>query len=297
MQAVGAAVLTAALLVCTSCSKREFRPYSPHESLLSVAAEYHLLASTDPYTQWPVEDLTGRNIARSTLSRLANYERLHPGRFSSEVDFLRACALERLRDYAGAREAFLSAGDEPELRDESIRRAEANARLLNVLEETSESGDLMATLQALATRAGAFWELASDFDDSLYASLAKAESEQAEVARAELLVSSRTVVPDGNRQALEALQTLAANHRESVRALGHALRLASLYRELAEEEIRLRPPETAGFDARQVADHLERSLDLLYRVSQADGRPERLVARHELDAVLALREMVLDRAD
>ncbi len=298
MRSCGAAVLAAALLlVAGGCSRREFRPYSPHESLLSVATEYHLLAATDPYTERPMQDITGRSVARATLSRLENYERLHPERFAREVAFLKACAFERLRSYAAAQEEFLLAAEEPELREEALRRAESNASLLAVAARAGETADLAATLRALAERSGAYWELSSSFGDPLYASLAKVESEQAEIDRAELLVSARALLPDGNRQALESLRTLAANHTTSARGLEHVLWLASLHRDLAEEEIRIRPPESAAFDAARTMEHLEECLDLLYRVSQADGRPERLVAKHELDAVLALREMVLDRAD
>jgi len=85
-------VLAALLPLCISCAGSKIEPYSPHENLLSIAAEFELLDSKDPYRDPPAKELTGQNIARVTLVRLANYEALHPDRFTPEIEFLRARA-------------------------------------------------------------------------------------------------------------------------------------------------------------------------------------------------------------
>jgi len=300
---VGARILLRALaLACCvalgACGRREFSPYSPHENLLSIAAEFQLLAASDPYRDRPREELTGQNIARATLVRLANYESLHPDRFSPEVAFLKACAFERLHDHQSAAESFRAAADaDADLRDDASRRAEANEAILRIRRPDALPGGIEETLALLDRQAVEFERLADEGDDPIYAALARCEAEQAEVGRAELLAANRMMLADGDAQALEAFESLVSKHRDSARALEHALRLASFRRRLAEEELRLNPPETLRFDRARVLAHLDACLDLLHRVSQADGRPERLVARHELDAVLALRDDVLDRSD
>lgn len=292
------AALVLALAALCACSRREFSPYSPHENILSVAAEFQLLAASDPYRDPPPEELTDQNIARATLVRLANYESLHPDRFSAEVAFLKGCAFERLHDHESARDAFrLAAAASEEVRPDAERRAAANEALLRVRTPEAMPSSLEETLSLLDRQRVAFERLAEETEDPLYAALARCEQEQAEVGRAELIAANRMMLADGERQALEAAEALVANHRESARALEHALRLASFRRRLAEEELRLNPPETLRFDRARTLAHLDACLDVLHRVSQADGRPERLVARHELDAVLALRDAVLDRAD
>ncbi|MDK2970487.1 MAG: hypothetical protein PWP23_242 [Candidatus Sumerlaeota bacterium] len=292
------AVAACVLLAACGGNKARLAAYSPHENLLSIAAEFELLDARDPYAHYPAEELTGHNIARATLVRLANYSALHPGRFAPEVLVLKARAYERLGDYEGARRAYREAAtyDSP-LKEDALRRAALDERLLAIRQLDAGSKTLEDSLRSLQRQAEAFRKLATEIEDAEYQALARVEAESAEVQRAEMLAANRWVLPDGEAQALEALRTIVANHSESRRGLEHALRLARFQRELAEEEARLNPPETLEFRADRAFALLDDSLEILYRVSQADGRPERLVAARELDAVLALKEMLRSRAD
>ena len=290
--------LVAVALLAASCARERAPVYTPHENLLSVAAEFELLSAKDPYRDPPGEILTGQDVSRATLVRLANYASLHPGRFAPETAALRARAIERLRDFQSARDAYLEAAAyETEIAEDCRARAAILEKLLAARATIEESPGLEETLLLLSDSATALRRLASEADKPLYRSLALAEAEQAEVMRAEILANNRWVLKDGEARALDALAALTRDHAESHRALSHALRLARFHRQLAEEEARVSPPGTLEFDRRYFVENVDAALDLLHRVSQADGRPERLVATYELDTVLALREMVLEQAD
>lgn len=286
-----------ALILTTAC-RAKFQPYSAHENLLSIAAEYELLDATDPYREPPAEELTGQGIARATLVRLANYESLHPERFTPEISFLKARAFERLGDYETARISFLRAAETDSLlRDEALRRADINRQFVAAGTLSPNSSSIEQVIANLQQQSDAYSALADELDDEYYQALARVAAEQTDVRRAEMIAANRWVLPDGEAQAIEALRRVVANHAQSHRALEHALRFARFYRELAEEEIRLHPPSTFDFNKERAVAFLRESLDLLHRISQADGREERLIAQRELDTVLLLYELVNNRAD
>lgn len=292
------AFLLFCLVLASSCSRnKSLPPYSPHENVLSLTAEFLLLASKDPYRTESGQDLTGQSITRSTLVRLANYEALHPDRLKPEILFLRARALEVLGDYRSAIRNYEECQVfETELRPEAERRSEMLEQIMVAAGSAVATDQLEAQISDLATRATDLRRVARTMEDSYYSSLALREAEQMDVVRAELMATHRYLLPDGERQAIEALEALVNNHRESRRALAHALRLARFHKALAEEEVRINPPEGPGFSVDRFQVHYDRSVDLLYRISQADGRPEKNLARFELDAMLAFGEQIRERA-
>lgn len=295
----GAWCLAAAVLLVLAggCSRTSATRYSPQADLLSVAAEFELLAGIDPYRDGTPSDATGQNVARATLRRLANYSEQFPERFPAEVAMLRARALERLGDYDSAREQFLLAAEaDTPMRDLCLQRAGIIAQLIAIRESGDAPASPSETVRFLESRAAAYYAFADASTDPTYRSLALVEAEQAEVARAEFLAANRLSLPDGEAQAIAALRGVAEAHRNSARALEHALRLARFHRSLAEEEARIHPPGGLRFDAARFNRHVDMALEVLFRVSQADGREERLVAARELDALLAYRSMILASA-
>lgn len=288
------------------CGGPEYPPYSPPENLLSIAAEFSLLDANDPYRDRPAQTLTGQSIARATLSRLENYRELHPGRFDPEVAAFEARARERLGDFQGALDAWRevvaalatdSTTDGQRLLAEARRREAMLNQLHALVKPLGGQLSLNSMLNGLQAQTTALNNLAEQYADPYYAALARAAAERAEVARAELIVASRYSLPGGEQLALEALERLTVNHAESHRALEHSLRLAQFHRALAEEETRLHPPDQLSFDRVRFARHIGAARDLLYRITQADGQRERLIARHELDAVIVLEEITAERSN
>lgn len=295
LRAAAAALAIAALAACGG--KTKYPPYSPHENLLSIAAEFQLLSAVDPYRERLGKDLTGQSIARATLVRLANYEAMHPRRLTPEVLALKGRALELAGEYESARRNYIEAAEfDTELREDCRTRAEALAKLIVAAAPAPVTGDLGELVQFWGRQSGELRALADATKLPLYSAFARLQAEEAEVRRAELMAANRNFLVDGEAQALQAIEAVLNTNRDSARAMEHALRLAHFHRDLAEEEVRLNPPERAGFSADRFKRHYDAALDLFYRIAQADGSPERLVARHELDAWLAFGEQVAERS-
>ncbi len=280
----------------TACRTSDKLPdYSPHENLLSVVSEFLLVSPDDPYRQPVGKDLTGQSIARSTLIRLANYENLHPDRLRPEVLFCRAKALELYGDYESAVRNYTEvASYETELKNEAEANADFLDGLLLIYKRDRVSDTLESTISLLREQATDMRKLAERTEDPFQAGLAMREAENLEVRRSELIISNRQMLTDGTTVSLETLETLVKNHRDSKRALEHALRLAEFHQDLAEWEVRMFPPSGPDFSSENFKNHYDSAVDLLYRISQADGRSERIIARHRLDALLALGEQVSD---
>jgi hypothetical protein len=276
------------LLVGTGCRRTgKLGEVTPHDNIVSMVAEFKLLSAADPYGDAIGTDLTGQSIARVTLLRASNHESLYPGRFVPEILTLKGRALELLGEYQSAKRNYDEAAEyDTELREDLRRRVRLLDRFLTTQALAVERSDIAVAARQLQEQAAEFRRLAESVEEQPYRGLALREAEQAEVQRAEMLTAARVFLPDGDAEAQRALEELVANHRGSARAYSHALRLARFHRALAEEEARLRPADRPAFDKDRFKRHYDQAADLLYRVSQADGNPERLAAAHELDALL-----------
>lgn len=295
-------MLGAALLLSGCARQTRIPETTPQENLLSIATEFQLLAAFDPYRNPPGRDLTGQNIARATLVRLANYRSFNPNSYTGEIAMLEGRALELLGSYGQARERYGSvaaAADDltAPLPAEAIRRMAALDRLFATQAPAPASDSLGALEDLLLTERRALSELAETETDPFYAALALREQEQRGVALAELLAQTRALLDDGDQRAIAALEDLLDIHMESHRFEQHQLRLARFHGQLAAEEARLRPPESAQFDASRYERHFRAASDVYYELTQADGTPEKLLAEQELAALLAFGEYVARRAN
>src|SRR5207237_1748584 len=92
-----------------SCSSRTAPPdtrYVPAGHLLDIVKDFQRLAKEDAYRFAIPKDVTGISIMKATLVRLNDYERKNPGQFADIIQFNRALALERLREYDQAAVLF-----------------------------------------------------------------------------------------------------------------------------------------------------------------------------------------------
>ncbi len=297
----GRAALAALLLFASAgfcgCARTRPSPFAPYDNLLAIAADYQIARATDIYHFDFPRDLTGQNVARATLVRLANYESLNPGRFAPEIEFLKGQAYADLGDYESARAGFEQcAGFDSPLRPRAAEAAGVCAEMQALLRPSPESTDPEAFLADLERRAAELRALAERHRATRWETLARIETESLEVARAEFLDACQAFLPEGESRALRAFEALAADHAGSRRALSHALRLARFHLDRARRLERLADPERATFDRAAWMTRLEEALEILHRVSQADGRPEKIEARHLLDAALAYADRVRERA-
>jgi len=284
-------------VVLSGCAGGRGSVYSPHETLLSIVNDYQLFQGVDPYRQPFSQDLTGQNVARATLVRLANYEDLYPGRFTPEIEMIRGRALADLGDYGGAKAHFLRCADfDTPMRAAAREQAGAAADYEGIFARTVDMQNLESHLADRERQIADFQALADQYRGTRWEALARIERETLEMSRAELLDANQFAISAGANRAREAFEQLVRDHPESRRALSHALRLARFHLDQARLLERLQDPERGRFDWSSFSSHLEIALDILHRVSQADGHPEKILARHELDDALAYYDMVRARA-
>ncbi len=288
------------LILClgiSGCGAKKIDPYAPHETVLSIATEFQLLASGDPYREAPRADVSGQNIARATIVRLANYEALNPGLYQLEVEMLKARSYEWLGDYTLAEKLYdeVSQLNSPYKQD-SLSRLQFIRELQNQLPRSSEFTTVDLFLAELKRSENALLSMANQQENSLLQSFALRAAEDVAVRRSELLASNRLLLENGDELAIDSLKEMISTFNESARSMNHALRLARLYRELAEEELRLNPPSGHRFDRNLCLAYLNESLDLIYRISQADGTQEKLIAQRELDTLLLIKEFAISNS-
>ncbi|MGH7831630.1 MAG: hypothetical protein ACREP8_15805, partial [Candidatus Binatia bacterium] len=88
-------------LIFSGCSTKTVPDpqYVPARDLLDVVKDFQRFAREDLY-RFPIpKDVTGMNIMKATLIRLEDYEKKNPGQWTDIVQFSKATAYERLRDY------------------------------------------------------------------------------------------------------------------------------------------------------------------------------------------------------
>lgn len=306
MRLLGASALLAAALVgCASPPEVDPR-YRPAESVLEVLAVLQRHVPDDTYRFPAARDFTGRNVYRSSLLRLENLERLHAdalraGHMDGVIAFAKGRALERLRAFDLAAEAYhLAAEREDELREEALRSADvcseihaANGITVDVGEVDALDADRLGlpepeqVIARFEERAARLSLLEEEVAGTHHAYVVREEIEQADVERARYFLRARTLIPDGDLRAVSELERVAAEHADSARAERHLLTLANLYADLSTEYIERHPPQGLDFDPAAFRDLVDSGARVYELVAARDGTPEKVEATRKLEAFLA----------
>src|SRR5262245_49511810 len=150
-----AALCAALALACAGTPEVDAR-HQPASSVLEVIAVLQQHVPDDTYRFPPARDFTGRNVYRSSLLRLENLESLHQdglraGHMDGAIAFAKARALERLRAYDVAADAYhVAAEREADLRAEALRSAD----LLDALHDVVTAPSPLATAKPDGERIG-----------------------------------------------------------------------------------------------------------------------------------------------
>jgi tetratricopeptide (TPR) repeat protein len=302
----------AALVLCSTwlacASTPEANPvYAPTENVLEVVAVLRRHVPDDTYRFEAARDFTGRNVFRSSLLRLENLESrqqdaLRAGHLDGVIAFAKGRALERLRAYSLASEAYAIAAErDPELHVEALRSAD----VCDALQAATGSGpetaefaadavaqgrlptEIAAAVRRFDERIGALETLGASEADSQYAFIVKEEIERTDVARAEYFAALRQLLPDGDVRAAAERQRVVMRHPDSKNSSRHLLALAELYSVLAEEYVDANPPETLRFDPARFQELIDTAARVYEMVAARDGTPEKLEASRKLEAFLA----------
>jgi len=299
-------VLCSAWLACASTP--EVDPvYAPTENVLEVVAVLRRHVPDDTYRFEPARDFTGRNVYRSSLLRLENLESrqqdaLRAGHLDGVIAFAKGRALERLRAFRLAAEAYRIAADrDPELRAEALHSADVCDALEAATAGGPDPGELAASTAAQASleseiaaavrrfdeRVGALETIGATEAKTQYAFVAREEIERSDVARADFFAALRRLLPDGDVRAAAERQRVVMRHADSKNSSRHLLALAELYSDLAAEYVDANPPESLRFDPARFQELIDTAARVYEMVAARDGTPEKLEASRKLEAFLA----------
>jgi hypothetical protein len=198
---------------CSRTVNPEIR-YVPAGDLLDIVKEFQRQAREDTY-RFPIpKDVTGANIMKATLVRLDDYEKKNPGKFTDIIQFNKALALERLREYQQAAALYRKVAEtEGRLGKEASKNAEILDTFLLILDRPLASDDPFEYIKGLDEKVIVWNQLISKHQGTAYEFLARVEKNESIALRSP---SSRPTIPPQRRQPVAILgyTQLSTKHRK-----------------------------------------------------------------------------------
>jgi hypothetical protein len=131
--------------------------YLPAGDLLDIVRDFQRLAKEDTYRFAIPKDVTGINIMKATLTRLQDYETKNRGQFTDIVQFNRALALERLREYDQAAALYRKIAEtEGALGSEAAKKAEILDNFLRIFDRSIPLDDPFKYIAGLDEKVAAW---------------------------------------------------------------------------------------------------------------------------------------------
>ena len=267
----------------------------PADNILIIVADLQRHIADDVYRQPYAVDITGQNVFRACLVRLANYESLYSGRETDVVAMARAQAYERLCDYANAKSNYLKASKSSDsaLAKKATEGGDRVDKFLKVLALPLDTSGLLPYQRDLEIRIRDFEALANDLKDTSYECLALVEKERAEECLTDLIVRMRSMAPYSPKMALERLKKIIDNNPNSTTRYAHHLALGDYYFDQAKQYVVLQDPDGPSFNNGEFQQYLSPARSEYSIVAQADGFAEKPEGRAKLAALEAFYERIL----
>ena len=284
------------LILSAGCSSKKIPQEPQYEAagnLLETIKDFQRLAREDLYRYSIPKDVTGTNIMKATLVRLDDYEDVYPNRFSDLVNFSKAMAYERLRDYEQAvnyyRKVTNSNGRLGEQAENNILVLET---FKEILREPLPTQDPFEYIKALDDKVVAWNQLTAQYNGTPYEYLARVEEERIDRAKVAFADINRHRLKDGNQLVILGYSQLITKHRQSKNLYWYLLDFGDYYVKLAKEYAAQNDPEGLNFDP-DTFDHLAKSAVKFYtEVSQQDGITEKLEAKGKIQSLQALMQKI-----
>jgi tetratricopeptide (TPR) repeat protein len=277
-----------------SCSSRGGPPesrYAPAGNLLDIVKDFQRLAKEDTY-RFPIpKDVTGVNIMKATLVRLDDYERKNRGQFTDIVQFNRALALERLREYDQAAALYRKVAEtESRLGAEAAKNAEILDGFLRIFDRKIPTDDPFNYIAGLDEKVAAWNQLIEKYDATPYEYLARVEEERIDRAKVAFVEANRYRLNDGNQLTIIGYSQLVTKHRQSKNIYRFLLDFGDFYMLLANEYASQYDPEGLAFDFKVLDQFVKSALKLYSEVAQVDGILEKLEAQGKIEAARGFLE-------
>jgi tetratricopeptide (TPR) repeat protein len=287
-------ILWIALLFSFGCSSRSAPPdarYAPAGDLLDIVKDFQRLARDDTYQFAIPKDVTGINIMKATLVRLDDYEKKNPGKFADIIQYNKALALERLREYDQAIALYRKVAEtDGRLGTEATRNSEILETFLRILEKPLPTEDPFKYIAGLDEKVAAWNQLITKQQGTPYEFLARVEEERIDRAKVAFVEANRYRLKEGNQLTILGYSQLVTKHRQSKNIHRFLIDFGDFYALLAKEYAAQYDPEGLAFDMKVFDQFAKSSLRLYTEVVQVDGIVEKIEAQGKIEAMRGLVE-------
>ncbi len=287
-------ILAFEIFSLSACSSRTGPPdtrYVPAGDLLDIVKDFQRLAKEDTY-RFPIpKDVTGINIMKATLVRLNDYERKNPNQFSDIVQFNKALALERLREYDQAAALYRKVAEtDGRLAAEAAKNAEILDQFLRIFDKVIPTDDPFKYIAGLDEKVAAWNQLMQKYQGTQYAFLARVEEERVDRAKVAFVEANRYRLKEGNQLTIVGYSQLVTKHQQSKNIYRFLLDFGHFYMVLANEYASQYDPEGLVFDIKVLDQFVKSALKLYTEVGQVDGIVEKIEAQGKIEAARGFLE-------
>lgn len=284
----------ASLFLIAGCSSRAGAPeprYAPAGDLLDIVKDFQRLAREDTY-RFPIpKDITGVNIMKATLIRLEDYEKKNKGQYTDIIQFNKALALERLREYDQAAALYRKVAEtDGRLGAEAAKNAEILDLFLRIFDRAVPTDDPFKYIAALDEKVAAWNALIKKYQGTPYEYMARVEEERIDRAKVAFVEANRARLKEGNQLTILGYSQLVTKHRQSKNYYRYLLDFGDFYMVLAKEYASQYDPEGLVFDSKVLDQLVKSALKLYSEVAQVDGVLEKIEAQGKIEAARGFLE-------
>ncbi len=259
--------------------------YMPAGDLLDIVRDFQRLAKEDTYRFAIPKDVTGINIMKATLTRLQDYEIKNRGQFTDIVQYNRALALERLREYDQAAALYRKVAEtEGRLGSEAAKNAEILDNFLRIFDRSIPADDPFKYIAGLDEKVAAWNGLIKKHLGTPYEFLARVEEERIDRAKVAFVEANRFRLKEGNQLTILGYSQLITKHQQSKNYQRHLLDFGDFYMILAKDYATQYDPEGLAFDLNLLDQFAKAALKFYSEVAQTDGVVEKLEAQAKIEA-------------
>jgi tetratricopeptide (TPR) repeat protein len=288
-----ALAVTLGSLFVSGCSSKVVpeRQYQPARDILDIIKDFQRLSRDDLY-RFPIpKDVTGINIMKATLIRLEDYEKKNPGQFTDIIQFAKATAYEKLREYNQAIAYYRKVAElDGKLGVEAAKNLAVLEHFQVILQKPLPAQDPFEYMRGLDEKVAAWNELIQDNQGTPYEYLARVEEEKIDRAKVAFVELNRYRLKDGNQLVILGYTQLITKHRQSKNLYRYLLDFGDFYVQLAKEYASQNDPEGLTFDLATFDQLAKSSLRLYTEVVQVDGIVEKIEAQGKIDGLRGLME-------
>jgi hypothetical protein len=223
--------------------------------------------------------------------RLDDYEKKNPGKFTDIIQFNKALALERLREYDQALALYRKVAEtEGRLGKEAAKNVDILETFLVILDRPLASEDPFEYIKGLDEKVIAWNQLISKHQGTPYEFLARVEEERVDRAKVAFVEANRYRLKEGNQLVILGYTQLSTKHRQSKNIYRFLLDFGDFYELLAKEYASQYDPESLNFDIKTFELFVKSALRLYSEVARVDGILEKIEAQGKIEAMRGLLE-------